>query len=385
MQPSEPSEPHPSSDPGVPSTSDEPAASEAPEAGRTVSRRTLLGGAGVFAFGAGSAALLSLRGAGASASAPAPYRASGPASHPGHAHGGGALATAPPVAHVGAAPVGYGHGMAPPRAFTREDALALATPPPPDVSRATTRRFDLSVTEVPVEVSDGVVVYAWRYGGRVPGPIIRATEGDRLMLTMENRTGHPHNVHLHGRHDPAMDGIEPIGPGDTFTYDLVAEPFGLHPYHCHTMPISEHIGRGLYGAMIVDPPGGRPPAHEFVLVLSGWDLDGDGRDELVTFNGIAGAYGRHPITVPVGEPVRLYVVNMLEHEPVASFHLHAQTFDVFRSGTSLVPDEHTDLVALTQGERVVLEFTLPVRGRYMFHPHQTHLAERGAMGWFAAV
>jgi FtsP/CotA-like multicopper oxidase with cupredoxin domain len=122
-----------------------------------------------------------------------------------------------------------------------------------------------------------------------------------------------------------------------------------------------------------------------VLVLSGWDLDGDGRDELVTFNGIAGAYGRHPITVPVGEPVRLYVVNMLEHEPVASFHLHAQTFDVFRSGTSLVPDEHTDLVSLTQGERVVLEFTLPVRGRYMFHPHQTHLAERGAMGWFAAV
>jgi hypothetical protein len=81
----------------------------------------------VVAFGAGSAALLSLRGAGASASAPAPYRASGPASHPGHAHGGGALATAPPVAHVGAAPVGYGHGMAPPRAFTREDALALAT------------------------------------------------------------------------------------------------------------------------------------------------------------------------------------------------------------------------------------------------------------------
>ena len=215
--------------------------------------------------------------------------------------------------------------------------------------------------------------------------MIRATEGDRLLLTMQNLTAHPHNLHLHGRHDPAMDGIEPIGPGDTFTYDVIAGPAGLHPYHCHTMPLAEHVGRGLYGAFIVDPAEGRPPAHEFVLVLSGWDLDGDGEDELVAFNGIAGAYERHPITVPVGERVRLYVVNMLENTPVASFHLHAQTFDVFRSGTSLAPDEHTDIVALTQGERVVLEFSLPQRGRYMFHPHQTRLAMRGAMGWFAAV
>jgi FtsP/CotA-like multicopper oxidase with cupredoxin domain len=33
----------------------------------------------------------------------------------------------------------------------------------------------------------------------------------------------------------------------------------------------------------------------------------------------------------------------------------------------------------------MLEFTLPSPGRYMFHPHQHWLAERGAMGWFAAI
>jgi len=372
-------------------SSTEPVASAAStgSAGAALSRRAVLGGVGMFAFGAGSVALLSSRGSSGIVAPPGSTSAGsavGGTDYGGHGgHAGGAAAAAPPTPHTMPVGVGYGHGVGPPRGFTRADAELLARPPAPDGRRGVTRDFDLSVTQAPVEVADGVTVYAWRYGGRVPGPVLRATEGDRLRITMQNRTEHPHNVHLHGRHDPSMDGIEPIGPGDTFVYDLTAEPFGLHPYHCHTMPIAEHIGRGLYGAFIVDPPQGREPAHEFVLVMGGWDLNGDGRDELVTFNGIAGAYERHPITVPVGEPVRLYIVNMLEHEPVASFHLHAQTFDVFRSGTSLTPDEHTDIVGLSQGERAMIEFTLPRRGRYMFHPHQTRLAERGAMGWFAAV
>jgi nitrite reductase (NO-forming) len=315
----------------------------------------------------------------------------------GHEHGtapGAYAAGQPPVADPASAPGAAGHlghggrygaATAPPTSLTQAALDALTTPPPPDGRRGVTRSYDLSVTQAPLEVGDGVVVEAWTYDGRVPGPVLRATEGDRLRIRMDNHTAHAHNVHLHGRHDPAMDGWEPIAPGSGFTYEVVAAPFGLHPYHCHTAPIAEHIGRGLYGAMIIDPPGGRPPAHEVVLVLGGWDLDGDGRNELVTFNGIAGAYHRFPIRVPVGELVRVYLVNLLEHDPVASFHLHAQTFDVFRSGTSLEPDEHTDIVALTQGERAIIEFTLPQQGRYMFHPHQSSLADRGAMGWFAAV
>ncbi len=279
----------------------------------------------------------------------------------------------------------YGHAAAPPTSLTQADLDAVTFPPPPDGRRGVTRSYDLSVTSRQLAVGEGVVVDAWTYDGTVPGPILRATEGDRLRIRMANHTSHAHNVHLHGRHDPAMDGWEPIPPGGEFTYDVVAEPFGLHPYHCHTAPIAEHIGRGLYGALIVDPPGGRPPALEVVLVLGGWDLDGDGRNELVTFNGVAGAYHRFPIRVPVGERVRVYLVNLLEHDPIASFHLHAQTFDVYRTGTALDPDEHTDVVALTQGERAIVEFTLPEPGRYMFHPHQSSLADRGAMGWFAAV
>jgi nitrite reductase (NO-forming) len=234
-------------------------------------------------------------------------------------------------------------------------------------------------------VAEGAAIQAWTYGGRVPGPVLRATEGDRLRVRVDNRTAMAHNLHLHGTHDPQMDGWEPIPAGEGFTYDLVAGPTGLHPYHCHLPPFAEHIRRGLYGTLIVDPPEGRPAATEVVLILGGFDVTGDGRNDLYGWNGVAGLYDRHPIVVPAGELVRAYVVNMVEGEPLASFHLHAQTFDVYRSGTSLTPDEHTDQITLGQGDRAIVEFRLPTRGRYMFHPHQHHLAERGAMGWFSAV
>ena len=87
----------------------------------------------------------------------------------------------------------------------------------------------------------------------------------------------------------------------------------------------------------------------------------------------------------VGELVRLYVVNMVEYDPIASFHLHARTFDVYRTGTRMTPDEHTDVVTLRQTERAVLEMRFTKKGRYMFHPHQSYIEEKGAMGWIVAI
>ena len=287
---------------------------------------------------------------------------------------------------LGVAREGYGHGPAPPRGLDGETVAELTRPPAPDGAEPpTTREFELDVTAQPWAVAEGASIAAWMYGGRLPGPVIRATEGDRLRLHVPNRTPDAHNLHLHGAHDPQMDGWQPIPGGESFTYELTAGPAGLHPYHCHTPPLAEHVRRGLYGAMIVDPPGGRESALEVMLVLGGFDLDGDGRNELYGFNGVCGLYDRHPIRVEVDELVRVYLVNMVEGEAVASFHLHAQTFDVYRSGTSTTPHEHTDQVTLGQSDRAVLEFRLPTRGRYMFHPHQHHMAERGAMGWFTAV
>ena len=69
-------------------------------------------------------------------------------------------------------------------------------------------------------------------------------------------------MHFHGIHPSAMDGVPGLGeeigggliqPGESFTYEFDAEPFGLHLYHCHATPLAAHIAKGLYGTFIVDP------------------------------------------------------------------------------------------------------------------------------------
>jgi nitrite reductase (NO-forming) len=292
-------------------------------------------------------------------------------------------------AHHGGMPPGanpYSHGVEPPQGLGPH-ALdeALFPPPPEPAAPGRQRTFELWASEQPIEVARGQTFPAWTYNGHVPGPILRATVGDEMQVRFHNFGMRPHNVHFHGSHDPLQDGWEPVPPGGDEQYHIRAEPFGLHLYHCHGMPVSEHVGHGLYGTFIVDPPAPRPDALEVVLLLSGFDLDGDGKNEVYAWNGVGGFFDLYPIKVPVGRLVRVYFVNLVAPDPVASFHLHAQTFDVYRTGTRLAPDENTDVITLGQAERAILEFTLPRPGRYMFHPHQQHMAELGAMGWFAAI
>lgn len=280
----------------------------------------------------------------------------------------------------------YGSAVGPPRGIDPAALDPHTFPAPPDGRPAgSVRELELRVQDKLIEVGHEVFFEAWTYNGTVPAPIIRATEGDMLRIHFENRTGHAHSLHFHGAHRPEMDGWEPIPAGGETVYEIVAGPAGVHPYHCHTMPLAEHVSRGLYGMMIVDPPGGRPPAKEVALLLSGFSNDEIGRNGIVAWNGIAGFYNDHPIKVTRGELVRAYVVNMLEYEPLGSFHLHAQTFDVYPAGMGESPVFRDDTIALAQGQRAILELTLPEYGRYMFHPHQHWLAERGSMGWFAAV
>jgi FtsP/CotA-like multicopper oxidase with cupredoxin domain len=87
----------------------------------------------------------------------------------------------------------------------------------------------------------------------------------------------------------------------------------------------------------------------------------------------------------VGELIRVYLANLTEFDPINSFHLHAGMYRLYRTGTDLERYEFTDTVTMGQGERHVLEFTLEYTGQYMFHAHQSELAELGWMGFFEAT
>ena len=76
---------------------------------------------------------------------------------------------------------------------------------------------------------------------------------------------------------------------------------------------------------------------------------------------------------------------MLEFDPLNNFHLHANMFDYYPSGTRLQPDELTDIVTTNQGERGILEFKYKYPGNFMFHAHKTEFAEKGWMGTFSVM
>jgi manganese oxidase len=249
------------------------------------------------------------------------------------------------------------------------------------------REYQIFAVDREIEIAPGIFFPAWTYNGQVPGPTIRATEGDRIKVTFKNLGTHPHTMHFHGWHQPEMDGALPgqeVMPGESFVYEFDADPFGLHLYHCHTVPLKRHIHKGLYGAFIIDPKGGRPAADEMVMVMNGFDTNFDADNEVYAVNTIANAYMHEPIRVKVGKPIRIYLINVTEFDLLNSLHLHAMFFDVFRTGTSLTPSERTDTLMLCQGERAILETTFRYPGDFMFHAHQSEFAELGWMGLFRA-
>ncbi|MEB3193766.1 MAG: multicopper oxidase domain-containing protein [Cyanobacteriota bacterium] len=241
------------------------------------------------------------------------------------------------------------------------------------------RLFEVEARSITLPLGGEVLFKAWTLNGRLPGPTFRAREGERLRVMFRNGDSTSHSLHFHGVHPAGMDGLEPVLRGRTALYEFDLPRAGLYPYHCHVEPVSRHVGKGLFGLLIVDPPTPRPPADELVLVMGGYDLNTDGRNELYAFNGVPDAYMHAPIRIQQNALVRLYLLNMTELEPPLTFHLHANEFQV-------VPqDDFTDVVTLGVAERHILEFRAPFPGRYMFHPHQDQIAERGCMGFFEVV
>jgi FtsP/CotA-like multicopper oxidase with cupredoxin domain len=243
-------------------------------------------------------------------------------------------------------------------------------------SGRTVREYELVSQDVEIEVAPGVFYPAWTFNGQVPGPTLRAREGDLVRVTFKNRGTHPHTIHFHGIHAANMDGtFELVGPGQEFVYEFDAEPFGMHLYHCHVTPLRKHIEKGLYGVFIVDP-------KEMVMVMNGFDTNFDTENEVYTVNGVAFHYQRHPIKIKKGEPVRVYLANFTEFDLINSMHIHANFFDYYPTGTKLEPTEFTDTKMLAQGERGIMEFTYGRTGNFMFHAHVNEFAELGWLGFF---
>ncbi|WP_287130342.1 multicopper oxidase domain-containing protein [Candidatus Cyanaurora vandensis] len=247
------------------------------------------------------------------------------------------------------------------------------------------REFQITAGTSVLQLNSVVTFNSWNFNGRVPGPTLRVQAGERVRVIFQNQGGHSHSMHFHGIHRAEMDGVRPVRNGKTTVYEFDAEPYGIHLYHCHVAPVTRHVGKGLYGLFIIDPPGGRPPADELVLVMGAYDVNEDQQNEFYAFNGLPNVYRDQPIPIAQNQLIRLYLLNMIEWDPVVTFHLHANMFQVYPTGRTLTPQLEADVITMGTAERHILEFSYRFPGMYMFHPHQDHVAEQGCMGHFMVM
>src|SRR5688572_16215182 len=171
----------------------------------------------------------------------------------------------------------------------------------------TVRQFTLIVEEnqkIPITY-EGHIFEGWTFNGTIPGPTIRVTEGDlvRIRVINSNENTHAHSLYTQpinfGNSKAFTMSGEPAGtisPGRSFTYEFIAKPYGVFPYYCHVEPMADHINRGLYGMMIIDPIEPRPQMEEMAMLLNGYDLDLDleGPTKLPPVVSIEGAQTKLP-------------------------------------------------------------------------------------------
>jgi FtsP/CotA-like multicopper oxidase with cupredoxin domain len=230
---------------------------------------------------------------------------------------------------------------------------------------------NLEASVAPVDIGEDTrIAGAWTYNGGIPGPLIRARVGDRLIVHFSNKLPSPTTVHWHGLRVPVqMDGVpgysQPdVEPGGSFTYDFVLPDAGLYWYHPHVMSAAQ-VGFGLYGALLVEDSSERTGvADELVLVLSDIAADESGALEPADSGGSAGmVFGREGNHVLVngrkgsrlrmraGAPQRWRIVNAAKSRYFQLF-LDGQTFTkIGDDGGLLEYPVTTDRLVLAAGER----------------------------------
>lgn len=277
--------------------------------------------------------------------------------------------------------------------FTPYDATLPAAP------AATVHRLTLSVTDRVVEVAPGVSQRLWVYNGTAPGPTLRGKVGDTFEITLTNDGSIGHSIDFHAGALAPDKPMRTIGPGESLDYTFTATRSGIWMYHCSTAPMSAHIANGMFGAVIIDPPGLEPVDHEYVLLQSEYYLGAQGAEvdadkvtaekpDLVVFNGYANQYRYRPLAAKVGERVRVWVLDPGPNRSTA-FHVIGAQFDtVYKEGDFLLKDGGStgtggsQVLDLAVAQGGFVELTFPEPGNYPFVNHVMVDAERGAAGTF---
>lgn len=263
------------------------------------------------------------------------------------------------------------------------------------------RTFSLEARPVRWEYREGQRVAAWAYNGQVPGPTLRANEGETVKVEFRNELPIATTVHWHGVDVPwQQDGVpdvsqKAIEPGDTYSYEFEATPAGTRWYHTHGSGMKDEatqIDMGLSGALIVSPKREVAADVDQVIVLDEWSIGSGGYNaamlaghgshnagssfNVFTMNGRA-APDIEDIVVKKGDRVRLRFVNAssVSYHPM---HIHGHQARVVALDGNPVPSPTVrNVELLAPGQTADMEFIADNPGVWMMHCHDLHHSSSG--------
>jgi nitrite reductase (NO-forming) len=311
-----------------------------------------------------------------------------------------ALASAPSAAAADPASDGATIDFAakPDASWKAKDPAAPAPLP------GTVHEVALEAREAVLEVAPGVTQQMWTFNlvgqePTVPGPVLRGKIGDTFRVTLTNKGEIGHSIDFHASRVAWNDKMRTIKTGESLVYEFTADMAGAYMYHCGTDPALHHIGNGMYGAIIIDPPTLAPVAKEYVLVQSEIYTGPQGQPgsltkmknddwDAVVFNGYVNQYKHQPIRVEPNERIRVWVIDDGPSENSA-FHIVGTIFDTtWKEGTYLLqPDARrggSQVLDLQPAQGGFVEFSFAEAGLYPIVTHKFSNVGKGALGLFQA-
>jgi nitrite reductase (NO-forming) len=255
-------------------------------------------------------------------------------------------------------------------------------------------KLQFTAREAPVKIADDVTISAWTFDGDIPGPVVHVKQGDSVEFTLLNQGSIPHSMDFHAAQIDPKVAFRSANPGQPVSYTFRARYPGVFMYHCGTSPVLMHIGSGMVGAIVVDPPSPLPSAKEFVLVESEYYLGAAKGGVLpfdytkmlatlpdyVVFNGRPSQYMAAPIKVKVGDRVRFYVVNAGPTHP-CNFHVVGEQFDtVYLGAPPLTPLRGVQTFGVAPGGGMIFEMLADIPGEFVFVNHGFGHGQKGAIG-----
>ena len=299
---------------------------------------------------------------------------------------------------------GGGGTAAPVEANPEAAEYVLRDPTAPERAEGEIHEIELVMSEMPMTVAAGYEQLVWTFGDEVPGPVLRVKVGDVVRITLKNPETNlmPHSIDFHSSMVAWNDEMRSINPGQELVYEFEAKYAGVYMYHCGTSPALMHIANGMFGMIIVEPAEGLPEVdHEFALVQSEWYLGQQGATidiekagagapapDFVVWNGVANQYADNPIEVPVGETVRVFVLNAGPNID-SSFHVVGTIFhEVIKEGVHLAEGNDggwgAQAVDLSPAQGAIVEMRFDEDGLYPIVTHAFNFVGKGALGLFKA-